>query len=383
MKNILRLMLSSLIAIATIGCAYAFPDVENNYWAAPQIKELTERGVIVGYPDGTFKPDENVTRAEFASMAIKALGQEKINVAQPVNFTDITTEYWAYNSIQKALYFDLISCPPAGTAFRPDDSVSRAESISMAVNALTTEQITGIKAVEVLKKRYSDVEITPEWFLIPAGKAEILNMIVIMPSNDKAKLDAERPATRAEVAAILSKMIAEARLNPNAKLAEVMRKKTGEGYIIEDARVQGSVGTIPAGTIVPVELSKAINSQTSKSGDIYVATAPQNYVTKENFILIYQGANLKGQLLDVRKGTWFVRNGMLILDNALVVTNNDQTAQFSAVGEVTKHRNWFMKIVRKTLKGEKLEVIPQGTVYIKLLKPIKINLTNGWIIEQD
>ena len=40
-----------------------------------------------------------------------------------------------------------------------------------------------------------------------------------------------------------------------------------------------------------------------------------------------------------------------------------------------------MKIVRATLKGEKLSVNPDETVYIKLLKPIKVDLTNGWIIE--
>ena len=40
-----------------------------------------------------------------------------------------------------------------------------------------------------------------------------------------------------------------------------------------------------------------------------------------------------------------------------------------------------MKIVRATLKGEKLNVTPDEVVYMKVLKPIKIDLTNGWIIE--
>ena len=381
MKNILRIMLSSLLFAFTMLSANAFPDVAPDHWAAKQIEELSSAGIIVGYPDGTFQPDENVTRAEFASMAIKALGQQNITVAQPVNFEDITPEFWAYDAIQKALYFDLISVQQEGGNFRPDDSVSRAESIAMAVNALTTEDISKEKATEVLSKKYKDISNVPEWFLIPAGKAEILNMMVVIPTGNRNNIEAARPATRAEVAAILYRMIEEARLNPNAKLAEVMRKKTGEGYVIENATVQGSVGTIPAGTIVPVLLSKSISSQTNKSGDIYVATAPQNYVTPDKYILIYEGSNLKGQLLDVRKGKWFVRNGVLVLENALVVTNNDQIASFCASGEITKQRNWFMNIVRKTLKGEKLDAPAQGTVYVRLLKPIKVDLTNGWIIE--
>lgn len=381
MKNLLKVLFSLLVGLIVVSPALAYLDVSSNHWAAKQIEILTEKGVIVGYPDGTFKPDDNVTRAEFASMAIKALGQEHTTVAQPVNFTDINPSFWAYDAIQKALYFDLVSCPPQGEPFRPDDTVTRAESISVAVNALTTEQISTFKAKEVLSKRFADVNEVPEWFIIPAGKAEILSMLVTIPSDKKDRIEADRPATRAEVSAILYDMMEQAKLNPNAKLAEAMRKKTGEGYVIENAVVQGSLGTIPAGAIVPVKLTNYISSQSSQAGEIYTAQAPENYITKDKFILVYKGANLKGQLLDVRNGKWFVRNGVLVLDNSLITTNNDQTVSFSGVGEIKKHRNWFMKFVRATLKGEKLEVAPEGTVYIKLLKPIKVDLTNGWIYE--
>ena len=376
-----KLLIGLFAALSVTAAANAFPDVSDNYWAAPQIKLLSEQGVIVGYPDGTFKPDDNVTRAEFASMAIKALGQEHTKVIHPVNFSDIEPGYWAYDAIQKALYFDLVSAPKGAELFRPDDSVSRAESLSVAVNALTTEQISVQKATEVLEKAYIDVNTVPEWFIIPAGKAEILGMIVVMPTADKAKIEATRPATRAEVAAILFNMMEQAKLNPNAKLAEAMRKKTGEGFVVEGATVQGSIGTIPAGSIVPVELTKYIGSQTSEAGDIYVGRANQNYVTKDKYILVREGSTVKGQLLDVRPGKWFVRNGVLVLDNSLITTNNDQTASFNGIAEVKKSRNWFMKFVRYCFKGEKLEVPAEGMVDLKLLKPVKVDLTNGWIIE--
>lgn len=383
MKNLIKMFIAVSVMMFSImpSMAFQFPDVSENHWASSQIDELSDKGVIVGYPDGTFKPDDNVTRAEFASMAIRALGQEHASVAQPVNFTDIDSEYWAYDSIQKALYFELISCPQEGDVFRPDDTVTREESMTVAVNALTTEQISEAKAKEVLSK-YADAASIPQSFLIPAGKAEILDMIVVMPADDKkASLEPTRPATRAEVAAILYNMMEQAKLNPNAKLAEAMRKKTGEGFVIENATVQGSVGVISEGTIVPVQLTKYVSSQSSQAGDLYIAVAPQNYITKDNYILVYKGSNLKGQLIDVRSGKWFVRNGVLILDNALITTNNDQTAAFQGVSDITKHRNWFMKFVRAVLKGEKLEVTPDDTVNLKLLKPIKVDLTNGWIYE--
>ena len=381
MKNFIKILTAMFVFSLTLPTmAFQFPDVPTNHWAAEQMDILSDKGVIVGYPDGTFRPDENVTRAEFASMAIKALGQEHTSVAQPVNFTDITEDFWAYDAIQKSVFFDLISCPPAGEPFRPDDTVTRAESITVAVNALTTEQISEAKAKEVLSK-YADAASVPESFLIPAGKSEILNMLVVMPTDGKASLEPVRPATRAEVAAILYKMMEQAKLNPNAKLAEAMKNKTGEGYVLDSATVQGNVGTIPAGTLVPVKVTKYLSSQSNQSGDLYVAANQENFVTKDKFILIYKGATLKGQLLDVRDGKWFVRNGVLVLDNSLITTTNDQTVSFVATAEIKKDRNWFMKFVRATLKGEKLEVNPDETVYMKLLQPVKIDLTNGWIYE--
>ena len=381
MKNLLKALLS--VAVIAIGVmpALAFPDVSKDYWAASQINLLSEQGVIVGYPDGTFKPDANVTRAEFATMAIRALGQQHTKIAQPITYADVDENYWAYQDIQKAVYFDLISNSKENDLFRPEDSVSRAESLSVAVNALTTETISPDKAKEVLERRYIDANTIPEWFLIPAGKAEILGMIVVAPSAKKAALEADRPATRAEVAAILFKMMEQAKLNPNAKLAEAMRKKTGEGFVIDDATVQGSVGTIPAGTVVPVRLKTYISSQTSEGGAMYTAAVPQNYVTKDKYILVREGAGLSGQLLDVRPGKYFLRNGVLVLKNALITTDNDQTTAFNAIGEIKKDRNWWMKFVRWAFKGEKLEVPAEGTANMKLLQPLKIDLTNGWIYE--
>jgi hypothetical protein len=367
-------------ASAQTNAAKIFPDVAADHWAAKQIKELSQAGVIVGYPDGTFKPDYNVSRAEFASMAIRALGQENTHVIQPVDFTDITRDYWAYDMIQKALYFELISCPPAGQPFRPDDSVSHGEATAVAVNALTTETISPQKAKEVLSKVYTDYANIPDWFLVNAGKAEILSMNVIVP-NVPRTMNTDKPATRAEITVLLKNMMEQAKLNPNRKLAEAMRKKTGDGFVIERAFVQGTVGTIPAGSIVPIQLGCTLNSQTSFAGEIYLAKAPQNYITKDKYILVAKDADLRGKLSDVRPGKLFIKNGVLVLNNDCLTTVNDQTVKFKGVGEVCKKKNWFIAFLRKIFKGEKLKVLPQGQVYVKLLQPIKVDLSNGWIIE--
>lgn len=106
---------------------------------------------------------------------------------------------------------------------------------------------------------------------------------------------------------------------------------------------------------------------------MYTARVPQNYVTKDKYILVRQGAALKGQLLDVRPGKYFVRNGVLVLKNALITTDNDQTTTFNALGEIRKDRNWWMKFVRWAFKGEKLEIPAEGTANMKLLQPVKVD----------
>lgn len=380
-KEIKTILMSIGVLLLTSVPAFAFySDMDTNHWAYKQIKQLSEQSVVVGYPDGSFKPDENVTRAEFASMAIKALGQENATVAQPVNFKDINKDFWAYNAIQKAIYFDLISNPDKGEKFRPYDSVSRAEALSIAVNALTTEQISEQKAKYVLSKVYKDSNDIPSWFIVPAGKAEILGMVVCSP--DKAGImEAERPATRAEVTAILYNMMEQAKLNPNAKLAEAMRKKTGDGYVIENAFVQGAVGTIPAGSIVPIKVANVMGSQISKNGDQFIAKTPEHFITKDKYILIYKGTDVKGQVCQAKPGRLFVRNGILTLSTDTIVTPNDQAVVEHGTADVTVKKNKFMTWIRKIFKGEKIIVLPDGTVYVKLLDTIKVDLTNGWIFE--
>ncbi|MFB8789277.1 MAG: S-layer homology domain-containing protein [Potamolinea sp.] len=76
-----------------------FKDVPQVFWARPYIEALTERGVINGFPDGTFRPNQPVTRAEFAAQLQKAF-DHKVVVTAP-NFKDVPTKFWASAAIQE------------------------------------------------------------------------------------------------------------------------------------------------------------------------------------------------------------------------------------------------------------------------------------------
>ena len=376
-KNLVKglFVLSTLFMLNCPAQAF-YTDMDQNHWAYQSIKFLTEVGVVVGYPDGTYKPDIPVTRAEFASMAIKALGQEDANVTQDIHFSDVKPDFWAYNIIKKAVYFDLI--PDAkDTDFRPYDSVTRAEAITIAVNALTTSQISEQRAQDIIAKSYEDYTQMPAWFLISAAKAQLLDLVVVMPGNE-GKLESDRPANRAEIAALLYKMMQEAKLNPNAKLAESMQKRTADGYIVDNVRVQGSIGIIPAGAIFPIQMETVVGSQISNVTDIYTAIVPKNIVTKDKYLLIEQGSDLKGQVKHIQRAKLFKQNGEVIIKNELLVTPNDQAVMLYGVATLDPGKIGFW---RRLFKGAKVLTMPNQMVNIRLLGPLKIDLTNGYIYE--
>ena len=369
------IVLAAFVMISNPAHAF-YSDMGPNHWAYQSIKFLTEVGVVVGYPDGTYKPDIPVTRAEFASMAIKALGQEHANVSQDIHFNDVTPDFWAYNIIQKAVYFDLIP-DSKGESFRPFDSVTRAEAINIAVNALTTNQISQQKANDIVSKAYDDYTQMPAWFLMAAAKAKVLDLDVVMPGHE-GKMEATRPMNRAEVAQLLYKMMQEAKMNPNAKLAEVMQKRTADGFIVDNVKVQGSIGIIPAGTIFPIKLETVVGSQISAVTDIYTAKTPQNYVTKEHYLLISENSDLKGQVKFVQRAKLFKQQGQVIVKNELLVTPNDQAVMVYGVATLDPDKIGYW---RRIFKGKPVLTTPNQIVNLRLLAPIKIDLTNGYIYE--
>ena len=370
------LIVLGLLCVFNSPAKAFYTDMDESHWCYQSIKFLTEIGVLVGYPDGTYKPDIPVSRAEFASMVIKSLGQENTTVSQPIDYADIQPDFWGYNIIQKAVYFDLIP-NGRGTDFRPYDPVTRAEAITIAVNALTTSQISEQKAQTVIEKSYEDYTQLPAWFLMAAAKSSLLDLDVIEPGRE-GKMEPNRPMNRAEVAALLYKMMQEAKLNPNAKLAENMQKRTAEGFVVDNVRVQGSIGVIPAGAIFPIEIQSVVGSQISNVADIYTARVPANIVTKEGYLLVEKGSELEGQVKYVQRGKTFKQNGEIIIKNMVLKTPNDQAVMLYGVATLDPEVNGFWS---KLFKNKAVQTTPGQIIDLRLLGPLRIDLTNGYIYE--
>ena len=109
-----------------------FPDVAPDAWYNNAISTMVNAGIIQGYEDGTFRPNNNITRAEFAAIASRFMSSG-YDVEEDL-FTDIAN-HWARENINDAAMAEWINGYPDGT-FLPDQAITRAEAVTLVNNVL-------------------------------------------------------------------------------------------------------------------------------------------------------------------------------------------------------------------------------------------------------
>ncbi len=113
----------------------AFEDVPDGYWASCDINTLTENKIIAGYPDRTFKPNLPISRAEMATLAVKGLNLNDNVTCSADMFSDVSPDHWANKTINKAVSNGLMAGYPNNT-FKPDQPISRAEAFSIMAKGI-------------------------------------------------------------------------------------------------------------------------------------------------------------------------------------------------------------------------------------------------------
>lgn len=140
-KRVLALALTLLMMVTTIPAFAAFPDVDSTASYETAVSSLNQLGIITGYKDGTFKPNNNVTRAEFTAMLMRAMGVGSVGTTSSANlpFSDVSDQNsdisWAIPNIDTAYSMGIINGYEDGT-FRPNDNVLYEEAVKMIVCAL-------------------------------------------------------------------------------------------------------------------------------------------------------------------------------------------------------------------------------------------------------
>lgn len=167
------------------------------HWAEASIQQAVKDGIVKGYPDGSFKPNQTVTRAEFAVMLMNALKPQDEGVA--LTFTDATEiGDWAHQAITQAVQAGIIKGFADGN-FRPDANITRSEMAVMIARALHLTSAEGLTG-------FADDSSIPAWAKNAIAAMKKQGMMQGKGSN---KFFPAAPATRAEAVTVLINMLAQ------------------------------------------------------------------------------------------------------------------------------------------------------------------------------
>jgi hypothetical protein len=276
-----------------------FSDVQSNYWAAPFIQELSQRGVIAGFTDGRFRPDEPVTRAQFAAMVNKAFS--KAPQRQAIRFVDVPSNFWASSAIQQAYTIGFLSGYP-GNRFEPNQAIPREQVLVSLANGLGYSATGNTETT--LQQYYNDAFNIAGYARSPIAAATEKQIVVNYPNV--RFLNPTASATRAQVAAF----IYQALVSSNQASA------INSPYIVAAAQTTTPTPisvTIPQGTAIPVKYDKAEKILVTKEETAPLTlTVAQSVVTQEGSVVIPAGSQVVGQLRPAQGGSQFVAQKLIL-----------------------------------------------------------------------
>ncbi len=232
MKKVSALLLAVVMLFSmclSVSAVSRFPDV-TGHWAESYIEKWADAGVINGYPDGSFHPDQYITRAEVAK--VLALAYEMPGAAQEIKFSDVQKGLWYYDHVQACAANNIVVGYPDGS-FRPDKHITRSEAVKMVCLAAgLTEQANGLEGAG-----FKDADQIPDW---AKGYWNALYHVGVIDGYLDRTLRPQQNITRAELIKILCKAFSEVEIY---KLSVTVRDSLGNSvsdsasYLTGDSRV--------------------------------------------------------------------------------------------------------------------------------------------------
>lgn len=251
-KKAIAVLLAALLTAVSIPAwvqaetlpAKSAKDIKG-HWAEVQIQQGMEKGFINGFPDGTFKPDAPVTRAQFAKMINSALG---LNVAGNIKFTDVPANEWYYNEIAKGIAAAYITGYD-DNKFKPEDYITRQEA-AVIISRIVPNTAQAVSDLSGFGDRHS----VSDWAKVSMGKA--VSKGYIGAYND-GLLHPVDNLTRAQTAKILMDIVTKEKIvkdkyditSPGTSIADgiytgivTVQKEVGDGDVsIKNCVILGSL----------------------------------------------------------------------------------------------------------------------------------------------
>ncbi|MFC5471857.1 S-layer homology domain-containing protein [Cohnella suwonensis] len=206
-NKVFVLMLSLMLALSSFGYASAqapAPDTKG-HWAEKEINDWVSQGLIQGFSDGSFKPDQSITRGEFMVLVNRAFGFTEL---ADVAFKDLKTKAWVYQDIRKAVKAGYVNGYSDGT-IRYSRTINRQESAVVVANLLRLPANPGAANV------FSDAGKIASW---GKGAVGALTTEQVWKNIADVSFEPSKDLTRAEAVVVLDRA---------TRLAETAYKAAG------------------------------------------------------------------------------------------------------------------------------------------------------------
>ncbi|TAF07727.1 MAG: S-layer homology domain-containing protein [Nostocales cyanobacterium] len=180
----------------------SFSDISKNYWAKDYIAELAAMEIIDGYPDGTFRPNAPVTRAQLAALLQKTFIKSKVRNA--IAFRDVPQDYWAYDAIRETYemgFFTVLN----SKNFNPSQRLTRLDILITLAKGLNYKFSGSTKDILSIYSDASSIRSEHREFIAALTQ----NGVIVNYPNIKL-LNSKKVATRAEVSALLYRAMVSA-----------------------------------------------------------------------------------------------------------------------------------------------------------------------------
>lgn len=249
-KKMLSIALAMSLTIPAIP-SHAISTDTKGHWAEKTITSWQEKGLIAGYQDGTFKPNKQVTRAEFIHILNSSL---KLTKQGEVKFSDVKETDWFYKDVQIAVGNGYANGTP-DNMFMPNTTLTRAEVAVFIANILNEKSDKQLM--------FSDINTIPAW-----AKSSVSLMIEkgYMSGYPDNTFAANNKLTRAEAVTILDKVLTQKEQNEMKQDTKKDDEKKEEVKKTEQKKTtsSGGGGGGGGGTSSTPSIQKARGAKTVK-----------------------------------------------------------------------------------------------------------------------
>lgn len=379
-----------------------FSDVNANYWARPFIEELATEGIIAGFPDGSFRPNQPVTRAQFAAIVRQAFNQPQTRSAS--DFRDVPSNYWAREAITDAYRQGFLTGYPNGD-FRPEQEIPRVQALVSLTNGL---DINASGSINEALNTYRDAEQIPSYAEDEVAAATENAMVVNYPNVDL--LRPESVATRADVAAFIYQALVH-----QGRMPSLQTGLRASNYIVGYSPSGDGSGNATTSRMVPTGTPINVRYPNANNVDIVVAPGQTIATTlevaqpirnRQGQVLVPAGSTLQGRIVPVNirgadiTAAQFVADTLTVnnrtysinaASSAIAATSNVSdsslegalitTAAESILGSITGNRD-LEGLVGDILRGGSGTVTSQNAVIVVDPSQLDITVSSDFAVDR-